>query len=289
MSPVLGAVVTAVVVSAVLALLVPWLRRRGVLDIPGSRSSHEVPTPRGGGLAVMVGVSVGYVVAGGDSAIVIGLGVAAGLIGLADDISGLSARVRLAGQVVIVGVAVPFLLADLTWAWYWQVAFGAVVFLGAVGFINAFNFMDGINGISGVQLLIAGGAWCVVGVVEDLDSVTVAGAVTAAAAVAFLPWNFPRARVFLGDVGSYFSGAWLSAVAVVATVHGAPVEAMAAPLLVYVADTVTTLLRRRVQGESLTSAHRDHTYQRLLLDGWDHARVTGIAGLFMVLASVGGI
>lgn len=289
MAPLLAAALTAAITTALLAVLVPVLRRRGVIDVPGDRSSHDVPTPRGGGAAIAVGVAIGYAAAGGGFWAALALGLAAGAVGLVDDVRSLSATTRLAAQALIVVVSVPFLIAAMDSAAGWVVAFGVVVAVGAVGFINAFNFMDGINGISASQLLVAGAAWWIAGAVEASDALEAAGAVTVAAAIAFAPWNFPRARVFLGDVGSYFAGAWLAGVSVMATVAGVPLEATAAPLLLYVADTGFTLITRVRRGERWSAPHRDHVYQTLLRNGWSHVRTTATVTGFLVVSAAGGL
>ena len=101
-----------------------------------------------------------------------------------------------------------------------------------------------------------------------------AGAAVAAGALAFLPWNAVRARVFLGDAGSYGLGLALALLAAQAVVRHVPLEAALAPLALYLADTGWTLQRRVRAGERIFEAHRTHTYQRLCDVGWSHQRVT---------------
>jgi UDP-N-acetylmuramyl pentapeptide phosphotransferase/UDP-N-acetylglucosamine-1-phosphate transferase len=146
--------------------------------------------------------------------------------------------------------------------------------LWLVAFVNAFNFMDGINGISVAQAGAAALVWWLVAEATAARGLGEAAAVAGAAALGFLPLNFPRARVFLGDVGSYFLGAWLALVVVVGIRSGITVEAMVAPLSLYIADTALTLLRRVQHGARWAEPHRDHAYQQLVQLGWSHARVT---------------
>jgi len=135
----------------------------------------------------------------------------------------------------------------------------------------------------------AGAAWVVTGALTDLDGLTQAGLVCASAAAGFLPFNFPRARMFLGDAGSYFLGGWLGATVVWAVARGAPPEALVAPLAVYLADTGFTLARRVARGEKWLQPHKTHIYQQLVALGWSHARVTLLVGAAMVACSLLGL
>lgn len=195
-----------------------------------------------------------------------------GVIGLADDVRGVPALARLAvqplpaaiGAVLLVqGSSLPPLAA-------------VVVVLWVVSYVNAFNFMDGINGIAAAQVLVAGTTWYLLGSTPELATAAMSGGVIASAALGFAPFNFPIARMFLGDFGSYFFGAWLSMTAVLAWVEGLPFEAVAGPLALPMADVGCTLVQRIRRGETWYEAHRDHTYQRLTRLGWSHARTTTV-------------
>ena len=251
---------------------------RWILDVPNERSSHAVPTPRGGGISIILGVGTGLLIGGladdqVPAAFVIAL--VLGGIRFVDDVRGIGVSVRLVAQ-VLVGVTGLVWLVDTLPNPTWIGAIVAVIAaIWSVGYTNAFNFMDGINGISAAQLIVAGATWVIVGTLRDLDTVTTLGAVTTGAALGFVPWNFPRARFFMGDVGSYFSGGWLAAVSIVGIQLGVPALVMVAPLLVYGIDTATTLVGRVARGEPWHAAHRDHVYQRLVVGGWSHAEATG--------------
>src|SRR5207248_1189863 len=101
-------------------------------------------------------------------------------------------------------LALPWLLHGLSGGWSWQVLFSAGVALWLVAYVNAFNFMDGIDGISVAQAAVAGAALYLVGRGEHVPALATAAAILAGAALGFAPLNVPRARLFLGDVGSYF-------------------------------------------------------------------------------------
>jgi UDP-N-acetylmuramyl pentapeptide phosphotransferase/UDP-N-acetylglucosamine-1-phosphate transferase len=114
------------------------------------------------------------------------------------------------------------------------------------------------------------------------------GGILAAAAAGFLPYNFPRARLFIGDVGSYFIGGWQAALLVVGFRAGLPPEAVAAPLAIYLADTATTLARRVAAGHVWHQPHREHVYQRLIRQGWSHVRTTALVAAFVAACSIAG-
>ena len=276
----------AAVVAAAEAMAIPLLRRAAIIDVPGHRSSHKVPTPRGGGIPVAAGLLVAAGLIGGVNATVFALAVAGfGLLGMTEDIRGLSAPRRLglqAGGAILValllvsGLAVPPDLMLL------------LTVLGAVwitGFVNVFNFMDGVNGISGAHALIGGLAFAALGWWRHDGFLVPAGAVLAAAALAFLPWNAGRARVFLGDAGSYTLGAALAMLAAYAILAGLPAEAALGPLALYLADTGWTLQRRIRAGESWLEPHRTHVYQRWCDAGWSHQRVAATAAAATILLS----
>lgn len=286
-----GTLVAAVVTVALLPLLIRELRRRAVMDAPEQRSSHEIPTPRGGGLAPAIGAAAGLLVAVGTSEstllTVVAVAAAFGALGFVDDVSSLSAGRRLIVQIAVAAVSVFPLVSDVADG-LTLVLLVAVGWLWLVAFVNAFNFMDGINGISATQVVVAGTAWGLVGFWKDETVLTSGGLIVAAAAVAFLPFNFPQARVFLGDVGSYFFGGWLAALALVALGRQATLEMALAPVLLYVCDTGVTLVTRFMRGGRWSEAHREHVYQRLVIGGWSHSRTTAYVGAVIAVSSLLG-
>ncbi len=286
---VLAVAACGAVVAAAEAVTVPLLRRAAIIDVPGHRSSHTIPTPRGGGIPVAAGLLVAAALVGGANAAVFGFAVAAfGLLGFAEDLRGLPPGRRLIWQavggamvaiVLVSGLAEPtvkvLLLAVLGMAWI-------------TGFVNAFNFMDGVNGISGAHALIAGVVYADLGWWRHDGFMVPVGAAVAVSALAFLPWNAGRARVFLGDAGSYALGAALATLAAYAVLAGIPVEAALGPLALYLADTAWTLQRRIRAGERWLEPHRTHIYQKWCDVGWSHQRVTVTAAATTVLLSVLG-
>jgi UDP-GlcNAc:undecaprenyl-phosphate/decaprenyl-phosphate GlcNAc-1-phosphate transferase len=268
------------------------LRRHAVIDVPGGRSSHSVPTPRGGGAPIAVGLLVAALVAPSTGGAGLAFAVAVGffgLLGLVDDLRGLPAVSRLALQAAGAAVTATLLVMRLRLPVFVLIVAALAAAAWLVGFVNVFNFMDGVNGISGAHALVGGVAYaCLAGWRHDGFGVA-AGLALAAGAAAFLPWNAVRARVFLGDVGSYSIGAALAVLAVRLIVDGVPAEAVAGPVAVYLADVAWTLQRRIRRGERWLEAHRTHVYQRWCDAGWSHAEVTLLTSALTVLLCLLGV
>lgn len=243
-----------------------WLARRyalqcELLDHPGERRSHQVATPRGGGIAIVAALIVAVAAVAVREPSQRGLlgGFGAGLllvsgIGLLDDHRPLSARLRLAvhglaGSIFAISV---YVSSDNLWIAVLALALTMIL-------TNVWNFMDGINGLAATQALLVavvmvwllgGGAWGLVAVA------------LAASCVGFLPFNFPTARIFLGDVGSGAIGFAIAGLAIVALVsRGAVAVWLLLPLSAFLLDATLTLMMRLLQGERWWTAHTRHAYQ----------------------------
>jgi UDP-N-acetylmuramyl pentapeptide phosphotransferase/UDP-N-acetylglucosamine-1-phosphate transferase len=270
-------------------LTIPLLQRAAAIDVPSLRSSHTVPTPRGGGAPIAVGLVLAGLLIHGATALTFAAAVAIfGAIGFADDLRGLPVRRRLLLQSAGSAVVASLLVARLGLPPAAKLAAAAVLAVWVIGFVNAFNFMDGVNGISAAHAVIGGAAYACLGAWDQDAFLVAVGAAVAVGALAFLPWNAVRARVFLGDVGSYGLGAALAVLAACAVLRGIPVEAVAGPVALYLSDTAWTLQRRIRAGESWLEPHRTHTYQRLCDAGWSHQRVTLATGAVTSLLSLLG-
>lgn len=283
--------------SLVLALLVGWpvwklLSRSGVVDQPNVRSSHSTPTVRGGGIGIVCVLLAGGIVLGlaaQDFSLWITLGATLFLavVSFVDDIRSVSPGVRFTCQAMcalatLAAMGFPQITLTLQHGGGWVIPMwlsSAVLFFWICGYTNAFNFMDGINGIAGGQALITSGAtvWIAILAGAPANEVSLLFiCIIAGAAAGFLPYNFPKARMFMGDVGSAPLGFLLSAVAVwVAAKFG---WWLLIPLLLlhtnYILDTAITLLRRILQGQRWYAPHREHFYQRLIRAGKGHTFVT---------------
>ena len=275
LTAVLAAVICAAFVTAAEPVLIPLLRRAAI-DIPNMRSSHSVPTPRGGGAAVAVGLVVAALtLTRGTVAVTFVVAVAAfAAIGFTDDLASLPATRRLAMQGLASLAIAGVLVGRIGLPPAVMIAGIVVLAVWLIGFTNAFNFMDGVNGISAAHAAIGGLFYACLGWWRPDSFLTTAGAAVAGGALAFLPWNAVRARVFLGDAGSYGIGVALALLAACSVIHHIPPEAALAPLALYLADTGWTLQRRVRAGERVFEAHRTHTYQQLCDVGWSHQRVT---------------
>jgi UDP-GlcNAc:undecaprenyl-phosphate/decaprenyl-phosphate GlcNAc-1-phosphate transferase len=257
-----AAVLCALVVTGFVAALLP---RVGIIDVPNHRSSHDRPVPRGGGVGVLAGIGAGVLVAHPDHLLLLGLcgAVVLGVLGFVDDVRSLPAVLRLGLQVGVGAVTTTLLIPETGPTMPVALLAGSVAIVWLVGYVNVFNFMDGSNGLAAFNALIAGACFAWVGSVESKAALLVGGTVLLGATAGFLPWNFPRARIFLGDVGSYSIGflvAWLALIGVLTTDRW---TWCLAPLLLVLIDTSLTLARRAQRGESLMEAHREHVYQRL--------------------------
>jgi UDP-N-acetylmuramyl pentapeptide phosphotransferase/UDP-N-acetylglucosamine-1-phosphate transferase len=287
----LPAAALAFAVALAVAPLVLRILRR-VLDIPTDRSSHRQPTRRGGGLAPAVGCVVAaaianrFTVADRDAVVVVSVGM--GLIGLADDLHPAGALPRLLGQLVVATAALVWLLPGTAGGAPVTALAGLATAFWLAGYVNAFNFMDGINGLAVTQVVIAGVAWWIIGSEQHAPAFAAAGLIVAAGAAAFAPFNLPRARMFLGDVGSYFLGGWLAVAAVVGVRAGVAPEAVLAPLALFLVDSGVTLIRRVRRRQPWTQPHREHIYQRLVQAGWSHGRTTVTIGIIIAAVSALG-
>lgn len=293
----LAALAGAIITATVTPVLAAWARRSNYLDIPNHRSSHAVPTPRIGGVALVLAVVTGALIldalgTGLDRRTVIVLAGALGiaLLGLVDDFQHLPALVRLAVQGAIATAVVMFQPASTVPAiagW-----FGVLLtVLWVVALINAYNFMDGIDGIAGAQAVVAGIGWLAVGTIVGAPLVAALGLLLAAASSGFLLHNWHPAKVFMGDAGSGFFGFLFAALPLLMPdPNGASLWAYAILLMwTFLADTSLTLLRRLSRGENVLSAHRSHLYQRLVLAGQSHSRVALVYAGLAVLGAIAAV
>lgn len=271
------------------------LRRFDVFDVPSARSSHADPVVRGGGVGIGVALGVGLLATSGRhdisgySGFVIAL-VGFALIGLIDDLRhNQPIPVRLASQLVAGTVAALALLNGSDQTWGLSIVLVAVVTGWLVAFANVFNFMDGIDGISAVEATVIAATASVLALLDDDPTLATVAAVVAAAAVSFLPYNFPRARLFMGDVGSYLLGAGLAALVVLGIRAGIIAFALLAPFAPYLADGSVTLGRRFIRGERWWEPHRQHAYQRLVDAGWSHGSTVLLIGLVTAVCGTAGI
>jgi len=290
----------SLVASFALSALVTWLsilyaRRRKMLDLPGRRRSHSVPTPRGGGIGIVVSSLVffcgPFLFAARIADKAFGFAVTTALIlvaaiGWLDDHRSLSARVRIVVHFVAALVLITVPLAGELLVMPSEYAhavkpdlmlFGVgVALVGAVSLIivwsiNLHNFMDGINGILAYQAVFV---FATLGALTSSPSHQSSMWYLAAATLGFLPFNFPDAKIFMGDIGSGALGLLIVVAAAMTlnTIHPPFVPALIA-VSAFVTDATCTLISRMLRGRRWYSAHREHLYQWMTRTGMSHTRV----------------
>ena len=235
--------------------------RTALVDHPNYRSSHSLPTPRGGGIGIWLAFVIIGVFFFKDNAFTLIAGIA-GLIGFLEDIFTLSSRLRLLIQIIISALvawlflAMPLSLITVLLFVFW------IIFI--TGTANLYNFMDGINGIAGFTGVVGFGliAYFSYYILNDYNLFLMSLILTAGC-IGFLPFNFPKAKVFMGDVGSIFLGFVFASFVVKLSVTINIFLCMIMFLCAFYADAVITLYYRWRRGENLMQAHRSHLYQYL--------------------------
>jgi len=273
------AATAAVITYAAIAAAIGWLTSRALAK-PNPRSSHTVPTPQGAGIVI---VPIALLVAAIALAwsgnrlppdftyltVVAIAALALTAIGFIDDIRGLGVVSRLVSQVAAVGLAIMLMPSELRIVPAIPLPIERVLLIGAaLWFVNLFNFMDGIDLISAIETIAVG-----IGVVllALIGAVPAAYGIVAVALVgamlAFVPWNTPVARLFLGDAGSIPIGFLLAILLIHVAANGAFAAALILPLY-YLADATITLVWRFWRGERVWEAHRQHFYQQATQNGF---------------------
>lgn len=292
---------------ALLLGLVSWgitwwmLQRVRIMDVPNARSSHERPTPRGGGVSIVLTFVIGiigiflfadqayiedqYFLAFLISAIVMSL------ISFYDDIKNYPFHIKLITHLfaifivlisglVIDAMAIPFIgVVELGWVGY------VLTFIWLLGLSNAYNFMDGIDGLAASTAVIVCAFFGWITFHEGSHFIYIVSYTIVAGAGGFLFWNRPPARIFMGDIGSVFLGFVLASMAIIADRYDmSHTSILVMPLLLlhFIFDTAFTMGRRALAGENITQAHRSHLYQLLVRIGMSHRRVTCLYATFAI-------
>jgi UDP-N-acetylmuramyl pentapeptide phosphotransferase/UDP-N-acetylglucosamine-1-phosphate transferase len=265
----LAAVLASALATAAWIRLARW---RNVLDAPGQRRLHDLPTPRGGGIAMALVVLAAWawILSTRPDAptamMAVGTALAAAT-GLLDDLLPVPSVVKLIGQAL---AAIAIALA-LPWPGLDPAVGVAVSAFAVLVVLNFWNFMDGANGIVAVQTAVVAAAFAVL---ASDPALVVLALATVAACLGFLPFNLPRARVFMGDAGSHVLGATVAILGLWALRRGDCRPAQVAVLTsAFVIDAGLTLAKRIVQGRRFWRAHREHLYQWAVRRGHSHARV----------------
>jgi len=275
------ALLAPTVSGLVTLLLIVWMLRtrdRLPLDVPNDRSLHRLPVPRSGGMAIMAGIFAGFAILQTPLAVVLP---AAALVVVShfDDARGLPIPLRLGAQLAAA--------AAFAFSAFPTVALSLLVVLGILWMANLYNFMDGSDGLAGGMTVIgfaslAVGAW-----MSGNDASLIECAIVAAAGAAFLLFNFPPARLFMGDAGSVPLGFLVAALSLSGWRDGDwPLWFPAAVFAPFIADATVTLLKRAVARERIWEAHNNHYYQRIVRMGWSHRRTALVEYALMLACGV---
>ncbi|MBI1195690.1 MAG: hypothetical protein GC138_07585 [Gammaproteobacteria bacterium] len=277
-----------------------WLR---IEDHPNERSLHTQPTPRTGGVAIATGLIAGLLYAWGASgvpgtlaAVALGCGLVGG-VSLLDDFRHVAARWRFLVHTIAAVILVS--LADLglrklglpPFSWSLPVWPGAVLTVVAViWMINLYNFMDGMDGFAAGMAAIGFSAMAGLAWLGGNGELGLASLSVAAAAAGFLIFNFPKARIFMGDLGSSSLGFLAIAFALWGDRSDAfPLWAALLVFSPFIVDATVTLMIRLARGERVWEAHRSHAYQRLVQHGWGHKKTVLRAYLLMAACALSAV
>jgi len=279
------------ILSVLLIVLLRPLLMRVAMAKPNSRSSHRVPTPQGGGAAVIIAIFlicatillVCHVFAPPSLQLTAlsGATLLIAIVGAVDDIRSIEVMPRLLSQALAVAIVIAVLPAEFTilpsLPWWIE---GLLLLIGGVWFVNAVNFMDGIDWMTVAEVVPVGAALAVFGMLGLLPGYAVVVALALLGAMlGFAPFNKPVARLFLGDVGSLPIGLVLGWLLLLLAGRGQLAAALLLPLY-YLADATLTLFRRMANGERVWQAHRTHFYQRATQGGLPVSEV--VASVFAV-------
>ncbi|GGE35286.1 glycosyl transferase [Agaricicola taiwanensis] len=257
-----------------------WLRSTALFDVPNDRSSHRTPTLRGGGIGFVPVIVIGWLLVPafapvGPSLLVICAVAAMAVLGFLDDRKSLKRRIRLGVQIAATGALIlsvpdeafvfrggfPFLLDRL------------IAWISLVWFVNLFNFMDGIDGIAATEAAMVSGGLAALTLVAPHSGIPAREAVVVAgAALGFLVFNRPPAKLFMGDVGSLALGLALGYLLLTTAVIGYLAPAVILPMY-FLADASLTLFSRLFRRAKIGDAHREHAYQRAVDGGTSHLSV----------------
>jgi UDP-N-acetylmuramyl pentapeptide phosphotransferase/UDP-N-acetylglucosamine-1-phosphate transferase len=285
-SPAMAVLLVAVALasSGLCRLALVYAQHRGLLDAPGRRRSHQQITPRGGGVSFVLVIALLAPLLLPDlrTALSFSLGLLAiGAIGWWDDHRPLSARLRLLVHV----------LASVQFLWLlqgWPTDFATLLQFGLslfwlVMLVNFWNFIDGINGLASLQALIASGLYAGLAQAAGLPGAALLMLALSAAVMGFLPYNLPRARMFMGDVGSGALGFALGAFALMLLPSVREPWLLLLPVAAVLADAGLTLAKRILLGRRWYAAHREHLYQWWVRRGASHVRVSLAYAAFSLL------
>jgi UDP-N-acetylmuramyl pentapeptide phosphotransferase/UDP-N-acetylglucosamine-1-phosphate transferase len=275
-----------------------YAEERQILDRPNERSSHVMPTPRGGGLAIVVLVVVVGIWSTDEegwsrSLVYLICGLVIAWLGWRDDVSSLSTRVRFALQGLVAAVSIYGLgyFKAVTIPLFGELQLGVVgviiTFLWIVGLTNAYNFMDGIDGIAGGVAFAGGLGWMMLASNAHNPFAFWIALAIAASSLGFLGHNWSPAKIFMGDVASTFLGYTFAVLSLISSDQSGDALMLGTLLMwTFIMDAGVTFIRRALKRENIFAAHRTHLYQRLVIGGYSHAAVSTVYIFLTLLAAL---
>jgi Fuc2NAc and GlcNAc transferase len=253
-------------------LYLQWAQRRHWLDQPNARSSHSKPTPHGGGVGLLSAFALASILAASQGMLrdpfwwqLSSLALVLMVIGIIDDLLNLPVWLRL----VSYSICCALLWVALAWGGWLSAGISPwllwpLLFFGLLWLLNLYNFMDGIDGLAAIQCFLACSGASLLGFLNGAVDYALFCLLLALSQLGFLVWNWPPARLFLGDAGSIPIGFLLGGLALYGAGSGAvPSGCWLVLLAAFITDATWTLLGRWRRGEYLAAAHREHAYQRL--------------------------
>lgn len=289
-----------IVTGGISLLLTSALRRyalaKSLIDIPNARSSHSVPTPRGGGVAIVLSflfllpvLPIFSLLTWSSTWALLGSGAGIAVLGFLDDHGHIAARWRLLGHfsasmwaLFWLGGAPPLTVMGATFDMGWMGGVLAMFYL--VWMLNLYNFMDGIDGLASVEAICVCLSTALIYALMGVGGLAWAPLLLSFAVAGFLYWNFPPAKIFMGDAGSGFLGVTLGILSLQAAwVSPSLIWVWVILMGVFIVDATFTLIRRLVRGDKVYEAHRSHAYQYASRKFGRHLPVTLTVGLLNVV------
>lgn len=271
------------VISLVLSRLLVHHFGRRLLDTPNIRSSHQTPTPRGGGIAMAAGVvitalialALGHISPNVIYWLIIPSGLMA-ILGICDDLFNLNIAIRLAIQFLLAGAGIYLIGFQNEWSVFIQLMVTGVMILFVVWMTNLYNFMDGINGLAALEAISICASMALIYWLQATNTEIVYLLIIISASVCgFLYWNFPKAKLFMGDAGSLFLGFSFGLLAIESSSEDFRIlSAWLIMLGVFIVDASYTLFYRLVTRQAIHQAHRTHAYQKFAVKSKSHTFTT---------------
>jgi Fuc2NAc and GlcNAc transferase len=279
-------IILATFSSLFVHLILHYAHKRQILDHPNERSSHVMPTPRGGGLAIVLlvtGTAIASIKEADFNHVIVYIvcGIVIAFLGWRDDISSLSPKIRFIVQGLVAAVSIYVLgyFKSVTIPLFGELQLGVVgiiiTFLWILGLINAYNFMDGIDGMAGGVALAGVCAWMFLSANMGNNFVFWISFAIAASSLGFLFHNWSPAKIFMGDVASTFLGYTFAVLPLLSADEGGDALMLGTLIMwTFIMDAGVTFIRRGLKRENVFAAHRTHLYQRLVASGYKHATIS---------------